>query len=74
MDLRCKQWAEKKLPTDAPSTGTVSGGEHEVREREQRRRSSSPPSPAFFFARVELQRNIRLIDLELEVPTEKNSA
>ncbi|KAL6983546.1 hypothetical protein U1Q18_016931, partial [Sarracenia purpurea var. burkii] len=49
-DLRRKQWAEKKLPTDTSSTGAVSGGEREVREREQRRRSSSPPSPAFFFA------------------------
>ncbi|KAL6986613.1 hypothetical protein U1Q18_050737 [Sarracenia purpurea var. burkii] len=41
-----KQWAEKKLPTDALSTGAVIDGEHEVREREKQRRSSSPPSPA----------------------------
>ncbi|KAL6981784.1 hypothetical protein U1Q18_023404 [Sarracenia purpurea var. burkii] len=50
-DLRRKQWAEKKLPTGASSTGAVSGGERKVKERERRRGSSSPPSPAFFFAR-----------------------
>ncbi|KAL6959670.1 hypothetical protein U1Q18_039824 [Sarracenia purpurea var. burkii] len=31
-DLRRKQWAEKKLPTDASLTDAVSGGEREVRE------------------------------------------
>ncbi|KAL6953003.1 hypothetical protein U1Q18_040916 [Sarracenia purpurea var. burkii] len=50
IDLRCKQWAEKKLPTDASSIGAVSDDERKIREREQQRRSSSPPSPAFFFA------------------------